>query len=255
MVRRRKAAWLNGDVYSILLMIGALTRDPAATQVTLKVLSFDQPEMEVVILDAGGSPAALTLYSHSLSEPVRAQCKEGRLTLFRKPKTDDPKEPLVPLVSLPSPAADGKFIAIVSGGDDAPRLSLVPDEEGDATAGTIRFFNLCAKPVGLIMPGARRVLKSGEEFTVRPQVKAEDYGQAQFLIAKEDGDWQVAGGLRWLQLEDIRSLLFLVPAPGEDDIIKVRGVEERVTTTEKKPPPPSPAGGDEKSRGSRKATK
>lgn len=235
-----------------LLMLGALAPDPGATQVTLKAMSFDEPEMEVVILDAAGRPAPLTLYSHALSEPVQAQCKEGRLTFFRKPKTADPKEPLEALVSLPAPAANRKFIAIVSGSGDAPRLNLVADDAAAAAAGTIRFFNLCPKPVGLSIPGTRRVLPSGQEFTVHPQVKAEQYGQAQFFIVGEDGDWHVAGGLRWLQLEDIRSLLFLVPAPGEADVIKVRGVEERVAADVKKQPPAQPDGSGEKRRVVRK---
>ena len=235
-------------------MLGALAPDPGMTQVTLKAMSFDAPEMEVVILDPAGRPSPLTLYSHALSEPVQAQCKEGRLTFFRKPKTDDPKEPLVPLASLPAPAANGRFIAIVSGGDEAARLSLIADNAGAAAAGTIRFFNLCPKPVGLSIPGARRVLPSGQEFTIHPQVKAQQYGQAQFFLTGDDGDWHVAGGLRWLQLEDIHSLLFLVPSPGEADVIKVRGVEERVAAEVKKPAPApaTPAVGGEKRRVVRK---
>ncbi len=236
------------------LMLGALAPDPGLTQVSLKAMSFDEPEMEVVILNASGLPAPLTLYSHALSEPVETQCKEGRLTFFRKKKTDDPKEPLVPLVSLPAPTANGKFIAIISGGSEAARLSLVSDNGGVAAAGTIRFFNLCPKPVGLSVPGTRRVLPSGQEITVHPQVKAQQYGQAQFFLPGEDGDWHVAGGLRWLQLEDIRSILFLVPAPGETDVIKVRGLEERIAVEEKKQAPgvSPPAASGEKRRSVRK---
>jgi hypothetical protein len=217
-------------------------------------MSFDVAEMEVVVLDSAGRPAPLTLHSHALSEQVETQCREGRLTFFQKPKTDDPKEPLVPLASLPAPAAGGRYIAIVSGGVDAARLNLVADNAGAAAAGTIRFFNLCPKPVALSIPGARRIIPSGQEFSIRPQVKAQQYGQAQFFLTGEDGDWHVAGGLRWLQLEDIHSMLFLVPALGETDVINVRGVEERVAAEVKKPAvvPPTPAGSSDKRRVVRK---
>jgi hypothetical protein len=239
-----------GLMIAYLLMLGALTPESGSTQITLKAMTFDVPETEVVILDPAGRPEPITLYSHALSEPIVCRTKEGKLTFYRKPKTEDPKEPLVPLASLPAPPAEGKYIAILSGVGEATRLNLIADGGGAAAAGTIRFFNLCPQPVGLSVPGARRVLPSGQEFTVRPQVKAQQYGQAQFFLPGEGGDWHLAGGLRWLQLDDIRSLLFLVPAPGEEGIIKVRGVEERVTADAKKPPaaPVTPAGGGEKRR-------
>lgn len=239
-----------GDMIAYLLMLGALTPESESTQITLKAMSFDLPEAEVVILDPAGRPAPVTLYSHALSEPIICRTKEGKLTFFRKPKTADPKEPLVPLASLPAPPENGKYIAILSGAGETSRLSLIADGGGAAAAGTIRFFNLCPQPVGLSAPGVKRVLPSGQEFTVRPQVKAQQYGQAQFFLPGEDGDWRLAGGLRWLQLDDIRSLLFLVPAPGEEGIIKVRGVEERVTADAKKSPagPVTPASGGEKRR-------
>lgn len=239
-----------GRMIAHLLMLGALAPDPGSTQITLKAMTFDVPESEVMVLDSAGRPEPITLYSHSLSEPLVCRTREGKLTFFRRPKTEDPKEPLVPLASVPAPPADGKYIVILSGAGDAFRLNLIADGGGAAAAGTIRFFNLCPRPVGLSIPGIRRVLPSGQEFTAHPQVKAQQYGQAQFFMPDEGGDWRLAGGLRWLQLDDIRSLLFLVPAPGEEGIIKVRGVEERVATDAKKSPagPVTPSGGPEKGR-------
>jgi hypothetical protein len=235
-----------------LLMLGAVAPDPGAAQVTLKLMSFDEPQMEVTMMNAEGRPAPVTLFSHALTEPLDSRCHERRLTVYQKAKTEDPKEPLVPLASSPLPASGARFIAIISGSGSSTRLNLIPDNGGAAAAGTIRFFNLCPKPVGLSMPGTRRVLPSGQELTLHPEVKAEQYGQAQFFLPNEGGDWQVAGGLRWLQMEDIRSILFLMPAPGEEGLIKVRGVEERITADLKSPPnaPTNPShGGDKKSAG------
>ena len=238
------------SMIAYLLMLGALAPDPGSTQITIKAMTFDLPESEVMLLGSAGQPEPVTLYSHALSEPIVCRTKEGKLTFFRRPKTEDPKEPLVPLASVPAPPANGKYIAILSGAGDTSRLNLIADGGGAAAAGTIRFFNLCPQPIGLSAPGIKRVLPSGQEFTVRPQVKAQQYGQAQFFLPGEDGDWRLAGGLRWRQLDDIRSLLFLVPAPGEEGIIKVRGVEERVTAEVKKSPagPVTPASGGEKRR-------
>ncbi|MEY3950058.1 MAG: hypothetical protein RJB43_1413, partial [Verrucomicrobiota bacterium] len=100
-----------GGMIAYLLMLGALTPETESTQITLKAMSFDLPEAEVVILDLAGRPAPVTLYAHALSEPIVCRTKEGKLTFFRKPKTADPKEPLVPLASVPAPPANGKYIA------------------------------------------------------------------------------------------------------------------------------------------------
>jgi hypothetical protein len=230
-----------------LLILGALTADPDAAQVSVKLMSFDDPQMELAILNAEGRPEPVTLYAHALSEAITTHCKEGKLTLFRRPKTTDPKEELVPIATSPVPAGATKLIAIVSGSDDQARLNLILDNGGTAAAGTIRFFNLCPKSVGLSMPGERRILPSGQEITLRPQVKPAQYGQAQFFLPGEDGNWLIAGGLRWLQLEDIRSLLFLLPAPGEEGQIKVRGVEERIAAETKQTAPVNPpASGNKK---------
>jgi len=229
-----------------LLILGALSADPDAAQVSVKLMSFDDPQMELAVLNAEGRPEPVTLYAHALSEPVTTLCKEGQFTLFRRPKTADPKEALVPVATSPLPAGATKLIAIVSGSDDKARLNLILDNGGSAAAGTIRFFNLCPKSVGLSMPGVRRILPSGQEITLHPQVKPAQYGQAQFFLPGEDGDWLVAGGLRWLQLEDIRSILFLLPAPGEEGQIKVRGIEERIAAETKQTAPVNPPGGGNK---------
>lgn len=229
-----------------LLILGALSADPDAAQVSVKLMSFDDPQMELAVLNAEGQPEPVTLYAHALSEPITTRCKEGKFTVFRRPKTADPKEVLIPVATSPLPAGATKLIAIVSGSDDKARLNLILDNGGSAAAGTIRFFNLCPNSVGLSMPGVRRILPSGQEITLHPQVKPAQYGQAQFFLPGEDGDWLVAGGLRWLQLEDIRSILFLLPAPGEEGQIKVRGIEERIAAETKQTAPVNPPGGGNK---------
>jgi hypothetical protein len=210
------------------IMLAAVLPDPEAIPVSVKLMSFDDPQREVAVLNAAGKPVVIQLYSHSLTAAITSQVKAGKFSVFGKPADQDPKSPYPVLASAALPPGENKLIAIVSGAGAATRISLVPDKTTDDAAGTIRFFNLCPQPVGLSMPGERRVIPSGKDITLKPKVKPSEYGQAQFFLPNEDDGWQVAGGLRWLQLQDIRSILFLLPAPGDTGMIVVRGVEERI---------------------------
>ena len=218
---------MSGMWFHVVMLAAALP-DPEAIPVTVKLMSFDDPQREVAVLNPAGKPVSVQLYSHSLTAAISSQAKAGKFSVFGKPADQDPKAPLPVLASAVLPVGERKLIGIVSGAGAATRLSLVPDQTSDNAAGTIRFFNLCPQPVGLTMPGERQIIPSGKEITLRPKVKPSEYGQAQFFLPNADDGWQVAGGLRWLQLEDIRSILFLLPAPGDAGMIVIRGIEERI---------------------------
>lgn len=211
-----------------LVILAAILPDPEAVPVTVKWMSFDEPQRETVILDAAGKPETVQLYSHSLSPPITCQARGGMLSVYHKPTSPDPKSPVVVEATAALPPGEIKLIALLAGSGKATRLHLIPDRSGASAAGTLRFFNLCPEPLGLSLPGDRQVIPSGRELVVHPKVKPSDYGQAQFFLPNEDSVWEVAGGLRWLQLNDIRSLLFLLPAPGEPGMIVIRGIEERI---------------------------
>ena len=221
-------------------MFLAALPEPQAIPVTVKLMSFDAPQREVAVLNAAGKPEAVQLYSHSLTPAITSQAQAGKFTVFSKPSSQDPKAPLVVLAAAELPPGEAKLIAILSGSGDSTRLNLIPDHAGASAAGTIRFFNLCPKPVGLALPGDRQVIPAGKELVLHPKVKPSEYGQAQFFLPNEDAGWQVAGGLRWLQLEDIRSILFLLPAPGDPGMIVIRGIEERIIEEFETPAAPSP---------------
>jgi hypothetical protein len=225
--------WFN------FIMLAAVLPDPEAIPVSVKLMSFDDPQREVAVLNAAGKPEAILLYSHSLTPTIVSQAKAGKFSIFSKPSSPDPKAPLRVLAAADLPPGEDKLIAILSGAGDSIRLNLIPDNSGTSAAGTLRFFNLCPKPVGLSLPGERQVIPAGKELVIHPKVKPSEYGQAQFFLPKEDEGWQVAGGLRWLQLEDIRSILFLLPAPGDPGIIVIRGVEERIAEEIKSPTAPA----------------
>lgn len=230
-----------------LLSILAATSAPTP-QVEFRAMSFDEPSVEVFLVDAPapreGRPEpktesksearGLSLYSHALTHAVRARCPESRLTFHRRTRDAEGRETYQPLASAPVPAEGGTFLAILHGSSGNYGLSLVPDTGTEGAGGTLRFFNLCPTPVAMSFPGMRQVIAPTKQVLLRPPVKAEDYGQGQFFLP--DGEeWRAAGGLRWLQLEDIRTLWFILPAPGQPGIVTLRGIEERIV-------PPAPAG-------------
>lgn len=200
-------------------------------------MTFDEPRLALVIEDAAGKPQPVLLYSHILTPELRVRCNENRLTLLREGADAEGKPTYVPVVSAPVPPEGGTFLAIVHGRGDQLGLSLVPDAGNRTGGGSMRFFNLCQAPLGLNFPGLRQVIPPGRDYLLlKPDVKPEDYGQGQFLLAEGD-EWKVAGGLRWLHLDDIRTLWFVMPDPATKGLVRVRGIEERIRPE----PPPAPA--------------
>lgn len=223
-----------------LLSILAATSAPTP-QVEFRAMSFDEPSVEVFLVDAPASKEAkpearpLSLYSHALTHAVKARCPESRLTFHRKATDAEGKVSYLPVASAPVPPEGGTFLAILHGSAGQYGLSLVPDTGTEGAGGTLRFFNLCPTPVAMSFPGLRQVIAPSKQVLLRPPVKAEDYGQGQFFLP--DGEeWRVAGGLRWLQLEDIRTLWFILPAPGQPGIVTLRGIEERIAPPTLLPP-------------------
>jgi len=224
-----------------LLSILAATTAPTP-QVEFRAMSFDEPSVEVFLVespapregkDAKPEARSLPLHSHALTHAVRTRCPDSRLTFHRKVTDAEGKVAYLPLASAAVPAEGGTFLAILHGSSGNHGLSLVPDTGTEGAGGTLRFFNLCPTPVALSFPGLRQVIAPSKQALLRPPVKEEDYGQGQFFLP--DGEeWRVAGGLRWLQLGDIRTLWFILPAPGQPGIVTLRGIEERIA-------PPAPA--------------
>jgi hypothetical protein len=232
-----------------LLSILAATASPTP-QVEFRAMSFDEPSMEVYLLESPASKEAkeskpearaLALYSHALTHAVRTRCPESRLTFHRKVTDAEGKVAYLPLASAAVPPEGGTFLAILHGSAGNHGLSLVPDTGTEGAGGTLRFFNLCPTPLALSFPGLREVIAPSKQALLRPPVKSEDYGQGQFFLP--DGDeWRVAGGLRWLQLDDIRTLWFILPAPGQPGIVTLRGIEERIEPAVLLSPPGNPGG-------------
>lgn len=222
------------SVFSALLSFLAATTAPAPV-VEVRLLSFDNPRLEVSVEDREGKVAPLVIYSHALTHGVNVRCTETRLTLFREDKDPEGKPLRVTLASAAVPPEGGTFLGIVQGTGATMSLSLIPDTGNRVGGGSMRFFNLCNQPLGLNFPGLRQVLAVGKDLVLKPDVQPSDYGQGQFLLI--DGEeWKVAGGIRWLHLDDIRTFWFILMDPGMPGVVRVRGIEERIDVTPLPPP-------------------
>ena len=76
------------------VMLAAVLPNPEAIPVTVKLMSFDDPQREVAVLNTAGKPVPIQLYSHSLTAAITSQAKAGKFSVFGKPTDQDPKTPL-----------------------------------------------------------------------------------------------------------------------------------------------------------------
>ena len=205
-------------------------------EIEIRAMSFDVPTAQVFLVEPAASAGPnekplirpVYLYANSLTPAVRVRCASGKL-VFHKVVVDVKGEPsYVPIAATDVPAEGGQFLAILLGSEGQYSLALIPDTGTKGAGGTQRFFNLCPTSIGLDFPGAQQVLPPrGQLLLNQNMIKPQEYGQGRILI--HDGEaWQPAGGLRWLQLEDIRTLWFIMPALGQPGHVHIRGIEERI---------------------------
>lgn len=236
---------------SALFILAVVSPVEELPEIKFRALSFNEPVIELAIVDAqkpeangsaskgGGkdknnSPAGepLKVYNVSLTEEKKIHYADGRLTFYKATTNPDGTTTLSPFVDAIVPTPDSSYIAIISGSSDKPTLQLVPDSPEKMAAGSMRFFNVCKTRLGLNFPGLKKVLQPGEDMLYQPPVKGSDYGQGQFLLTDEKGEWNPAGGMRWIQLDDSRTLWFIVPHYNDPCLVMTRGISERVPTAE-----------------------
>ena len=220
-------------------------------EIKFRALSFNEPVIELAIVDAQklkeklsaakgngkdnkDSPPfePLKVYGVSLTEEKKTHYAEGKLTFYKVNTDPDGVTTLTPFVEAVVPNPDTPYIAIISGSSDKPTLQLVPDSPEKMAAGSMRFFNVCKARLGLNFPGLKKVLSPSEDILYQPPVKGSDYGQGQFLLCDVKGEWNPAGGMRWIQLDDSRTLWFIVPHFNDPNLVMTRGISERVPTAE-----------------------
>jgi len=238
-------------VLTALLIFAATTPVQELPEIKFRALSFNEPVIELVIVDPKkieasasaskgngkdkkDSPAGepLKVYNVSLTEEKKTHYADGRLTFYKANTDPDGVTTLTPFVDAIVPVPNSSYIAIISGSADKPTLQLIPDSPEKMSAGSMRFFNVCKARLGINFPGLKKVLQPGEDLYYEPAIKGGDYGQGQFLLADEKGEWNQAGGMRWIQLPDARTLWFIVPHYNDPCLVMTRGISERVPTPE-----------------------
>ena len=236
---------------SALLIFAAATPVQELPEIKFRALSFNEPVIDLVIMDpqklaatasaskgnekdkkesTAGEP--LKVYGVSLTQEKKTHYADGRLTFYKTITNPDGTTTLSTFVDAIVPAPDSSYIAIISGSTDKPTLQLVPDSPEKMAAGSMRFFNVCRTRLGVKFPGLKKLLQPGEDYYYEPAIKGGDYGQGQFLLADEKGEWNPAGGMRWIQLADSRTLWFIVPHYNDPCLVMTRGISERVPTPE-----------------------
>jgi hypothetical protein len=238
-------------VLSALPILAAATPVQELPEIKFRALSFNEPVIELVIVDPQKveatanaskghekdkkeSPAGepLKIFNLSLTEEKKTHYADGRLTFYKAVTNPDGTTTLSTFVDAIVPTPDSSYIAIISGSADKPTLHLVPDSPEKMAAGSMRFFNVCKVRLGVNFPGLKKVLQPGEDVFYQPEVKATDYGQGQFLLSNQEGEWKTAGGMRWIQLEKFRTLWFIIPHPNNPSLVRTRGIQEQVPTPE-----------------------
>jgi len=238
-------------VLPTLLIFAAATSTQELPEIKFRALSFNEPVIELAIVDAQktetkensvksngkdkkDSPSfePLKVYNVSLTEEKTIHYADGRLTFYKSTANPDGTTTLTPFVDAIVPTPDSSYIAIITGTTEKPTLQLVPDSPEKMAAGSMRFFNVCKVRLGINFPGLKTILNPGDDILYQPTVKPADYGQGQFLLCDANGAWNPAGGMRWIQLADSRTLWFVVPHFNDPCLVMTRGISERVPTAE-----------------------
>ena len=236
---------------SALFILAVASPVEELPEIKFRALSFNEPVIELVIVDAqkpdangsaskssgkdkNNSPAGepLKVYNVSLTEEKKIHYADGRLTFYKATTNPDGTTTLTPFVDAIVPTPDSSYIAIISGSSDKPTLQLVPDSPEKMAAGSMRFFNVCNVRLGVKFPGLEKVLSPGEDILYQPKLKDGDYAQGQFLLCDENSEWKPASSLRWMQSNDTRSLWFIIPHLSKNNLVLIKEISERVPTAE-----------------------
>lgn len=214
---------------ALLLPLSSLAEPRAeepAVSVRFRALSFSEPIDGGYTLAKGWSPLLITSDFPTAEQAYRGPAE---LTLLRK-ASDGSTQPLAS-----TRLVDGARLILLLAPDDrgGQRIVQVEDAPGTFPHGTVRFFNLTGKPVGIAGSGQPRTLAAGAETVVRPAADARGYASIQ-LMTRKDGAWGVGYNLRLFPQEDVRTLYFILPGPADSHAVTLKGVEER-----RQPDPPA----------------
>lgn len=213
---------------SLFITLATLAANTSTKEIKFRALCLAHPELELGVRDAEGKIETFKVYAHTLSSEKTTSASEGKILLLRAEKNLAGKINWKPFVSAKVPAALGSIILIISGEQAAPKTTVVSDPVEKAQGGSFRFFNTCPYAVGINLAGFKKILASGTETFCLPNLAHATYGQGQLFTSDQSSGWRAAGGMRWLHLNDIRTLWFIAPDPSNPNLVTVHGIEERV---------------------------
>ncbi len=202
-----------------------------AISARFRALAFSEPIDGGYTLAKGWAPLLITSDFLTSEQTYRGPAD---LTLLRKTLTGSTQ----PLAS--TRLVDGARLILLLAPDDkgGQRIIQVDDTPGAFPYGTVRFFNLTGRPLGLRTSGQSKGVPAGGEAVVRPNPDARGYAMIQ-LMTQRAGEWGVGYNLRLFPQEDVRTIYFILPGPPDAHAVGLKGVEER----RQPDPPPVPTPG------------
>jgi hypothetical protein len=213
---------------SFFIALAALASNASTKEIKFKALSLSQPEIEIGIKNSKGKIDVFTVYAHALSSEKVITTSERKIVLLMADRSLSGKINWSTYATADVPPDLDSVILILSGDANHPKTTIVADAPEQSQGGSLRFLNACPYPVGINLPGFKKILASGTETLCKPSIKHETYGQGQLFTSNTGGGWRPAGGMRWLQLNDVRTLWFIAPDPNNESLVTVHGIEESV---------------------------
>ncbi len=213
---------------SFFITLATLAANTSAKEIKFRALCLNQPELELGIRDATGKIESFKVYAHALSPEKITLARAGKILLLSIDKSLAGKVNWKPFLTAEVSTTVSSVVLIISGEPTAPKTTIVSDPPERVQGGSLRLLNTCPYAVGINLPGFKKILASGTETFFQPSLDHESYGQGQFYTSNQSGGWRAAGGIRWLQLNDIRTFWFIAPDPHDSNLVTVHGIEEKV---------------------------
>ncbi len=187
-----------------------------------RVLAFSEPIDGGYTLKKGWSPLLITSDFLTAEQSYRGP---AALTILRKTVTGSTQ----PLASTQLTDGAKLILLLTPDGNGGQRIVQIDDAPGAFPYGSVRFFNLTGKPLGLRINSRSLVIATGEESVVKPSPDTRGYAAMQ-LMTQKDGEWGVGYNLRIFSQEDVRTIYFVLPGPADSHGVALKGVEERQTS-------------------------
>lgn len=205
----------------VLIPLAAAQERPEEPTVSarFRALAFSEPIDGGYTVSKGWTPLLITSDFLTSEQAYRGPAD---LTLLRRTLSGSTQ----PLAT--TRIADGARLILLLAPDDkgGQRIIQVDDAPGAFPYGTVRFFNLTGRELGLRAGERSLGIAAGAEAVVRPKPDARGYAMLQ-LLTRKDGEWGVGYNLRIFAQEDVRTIYFVLPGPADSHAVGLKGVEER----------------------------